>query len=149
MKLKEMYNLSNIKESQKEYSIIHKQRVHRTNKKDYYRLLNTLEFELSDTSSITIQEGFVWDLSSVPRLLWWLLPPDGDFDVAYLIHDYLYIYKKELGYDRKFVDKEMLTWSLTTSGTKNKYSLRNLDIWIRYWGVRLLGGLVWKGYIKI
>ena len=43
--------------------------------------------ELCD--QITVNEGFVTDLASVPRLMWWLIAP---FDVARaaIIHDLLY-----------------------------------------------------------
>jgi hypothetical protein len=80
-------------------------------------------------------------LSSVPRFLWWLLPPDGDFQIGALIHDYLY--ENNIN-SRKFADLEMYKWSCTISGTKNLLSLRNLDNKIRLIGVRLFGWYVWN-----
>ncbi|MEX2100839.1 MAG: DUF1353 domain-containing protein [Acidimicrobiia bacterium] len=41
---------------------------------------------------ITIAKGFLFDLSSVPRLLWWLIAPFELSVVAPLIHDFLYRY---------------------------------------------------------
>lgn len=139
-----IYTLSNIHELQKDSSIIVRRRVLGRNNKPYYRLENTLTIELSDKSHIFIDEGFIWDLSSVPRFLWWLLPPDGDFELASLIHDFLYIHRRKLGYSRKFADEEMLKWSKAVNGTKNKVSVRNLDNQVRYIAVRLFGWIVWN-----
>lgn len=136
-----MITLDNIRELQKEFSVIHSVRVHGHNTKPLYSLLKALTIELSDKSVITIPEGFVWDLSSVPRFLWGLLPPDGDFSLATIIHDYLYITKIK---SRKFADKEMLIWSKVVSGTNNKISIRNFDNQIRYIAVRAFGWLVWN-----
>jgi hypothetical protein len=42
---------------------------------------------------ITVPKGFVTDLASIPRLFWDLLPPDGPWVKAAVIHDYLYYTK--------------------------------------------------------
>jgi Protein of unknown function (DUF1353) len=39
---------------------------------------------------VEVPAGFVTDLSSIPRLFWAVLPPDGDFAYAAVLHDYLY-----------------------------------------------------------
>ena len=140
--------LNNLNYKPFDSSIVVKQRVIGFNSKSKYRLVYPLSFQLSNGDCIEIPKGFEWDGSSVPRFLWWLLPPDGDFELGALIHDYLYIKKKELGYTRKFADGEMLRWSKAMSGTK-KVSLRNLDNYTRYYAVRIFGGLVWKGIFKI
>ncbi len=106
-----------------------------------YVLLEDILFKLSDDTYITIEAGFEWDLSSVPRFLWWLLPPDGDWEIAALIHDFLYRY--QLG-KRKAADKEMLAWSMVLHRTKSKVSLRHTDNYSRYYGVRLFGYYAWK-----
>ena len=136
--------LDNIKKLQEEFSVIVKQKVTGNNNKPYYSLYNALDIQLSDENVIHIPKGFKWDLSSVPRLLWGLLPPDGDFELAALIHDYLYIYKADFNYTRKFADDEMLLWSKVISGTDNKVSIRNLDNQLRYIAVRLFGGIVYN-----
>jgi hypothetical protein len=41
---------------------------------------------------ITVPKGFLFDLSSVPRFLWWLIAPFELSVVAPLIHDFLYRY---------------------------------------------------------
>ena len=39
---------------------------------------------------ISVPAGFVTDFASVPRILWWLLPPWGRYGKAAVIHDWLY-----------------------------------------------------------
>lgn len=41
-------------------------------------------------TAITVPAGFRFDLSSVPRLLWWLIAPFELSIVAPLLHDFLY-----------------------------------------------------------
>lgn len=40
--------------------------------------------------SVTAPRGFVTDFASVPRLFWTLLPPDGIYTYAAVLHDFLY-----------------------------------------------------------
>lgn len=40
--------------------------------------------------TITVPKGFVTDLASIPRWAWILLPPDGPWVKAAIIHDFLY-----------------------------------------------------------
>ncbi|EHQ4621381.1 DUF1353 domain-containing protein [Salmonella enterica] len=49
-------------------------------------------FYLSDDNSdvIEVPAGFITDLATVPRIFWILLPPDGKYAKAAIIHDYLY-----------------------------------------------------------
>lgn len=105
-----------------------------------YRLLECLMIQLSDGRIITIPKGFSWDLSSVPKMFWSFLPPDGDWELAALIHDYLYHYR--IG-GRKFADKEMLIWSMELNGTISKWSFKHIDNYVRYYGVRLFGWIAW------
>lgn len=141
-----LQNISKIHSSG--FSTIEKRLVRGNNTKPKYQLLKELKIQLSNNDIIIIPKGFIWDLSSTPRFLWWLLPPDGDFDLAYLLHDYLWIEKKSHNYTRKFTDDEMYKWTKKINGT-NKVSLRNIDNFVRYWAVRIFGSLVWKSYIKI
>lgn len=136
-----MITLNNVQSLQSYLSVIVRRRVTGSNSKPFYRLEAALRIELSNKITITIPAGFEWDLSSVPRFLWGLLPPDGDFELASLIHDYLYITKLT---SRQFADDEMLLWSKAVSGTHNKISIRNFDNQLRYLAVRLFGWLVWR-----
>ena len=152
-----MITLDNVSSLQKEYSLISKTKIRGDNSKPRYRLDVTLEIQLSNGMNITVPKGFEWDLSTVPRFAWFILAPDGDFELAYLIHDYLWVNKEEMYeffeyydcvFDQKFTDNEMLKWAKVTNGTQ-KISLRNIDNYIRYYSVRLLGWLVWDGHINI
>jgi len=152
-----MIILNNVSNLQEKYSLISKTKIRGNNSRPQYRLDVTLKIQLSNGMNITIPEGFEWDLSTVPRFAWGFLAPDGDFELAYLIHDYLWVNKEEMYeffeyydcvFDQKFTDNEMLKWAKVTNGTQ-KISLRNIDNYIRYYSVRLLGWLVWDGHINI
>jgi len=136
-----IYTLENIKYEVMNSNPIKMKRVYGNNSINNYELLEDVSFKLSNGFQITIPKGYKWDLSSVPRFLWWLLPPDGDFQIGALIHDFLYENNLQ---SRKFADQEMYKWSCTISGTKNLLSLRNLDNKIRLIGVRLFGWYVWN-----
>ncbi|EEI4447826.1 DUF1353 domain-containing protein [Salmonella enterica] len=57
-----------------------------------WRVYEPFEFYLSDDESdvIEVPAGFVTDLASVPRIFWSLMPPDGRYAKAAIIHDYMY-----------------------------------------------------------
>ncbi|HDN7458618.1 TPA: DUF1353 domain-containing protein [Salmonella enterica subsp. enterica serovar Eastbourne] len=57
-----------------------------------WRVYEPFEFYLSDDNSdvISVPAGFVTDLATVPRIFWTLMPPDGKYAKAAIIHDYLY-----------------------------------------------------------
>ncbi|EIZ2109275.1 DUF1353 domain-containing protein [Salmonella enterica] len=88
-------------------------------------------FNVSDGNSdvISVSAGFVTDLASVPRIFWTLLPPDGKYAKAAIIHDYLYDNalrtKKEA--DRIFLD------GMTVLGVPRWKRT------IMYWAVRWFG----------
>jgi hypothetical protein len=120
-----MIKLHNVNLLQKEYSLISKTKIRGNNSRPRYRLYVTLKIQLSNGMNITIPEGFEWDLSTAPRFAWSLLPPDGDFELAYLIHDFLWINKEEMAthfeyydmnFNQKFTDDEMLKWAKVTNG---------------------------------
>lgn len=48
------------------------------------------EIPLAGGSMILVPAGFVTDFASIPRVLWVLLPPTGEYGRAAVIHDYLY-----------------------------------------------------------
>jgi hypothetical protein len=41
-------------------------------------------------AAVTVPTGFVTDLTSIPRIFWSLLRPDGEYAYAAVVHDYLY-----------------------------------------------------------
>lgn len=44
----------------------------------------------SGTASVEVPKGFITDLTSSPRVLWGLFPPDGRYTKAAIVHDFLY-----------------------------------------------------------
>lgn len=60
-------------------------------KGDKWLVLTPLVYE-SDVlkTTVTVPAGFITDLASVPRGLWNLFPPWGDYDSAAVVHDWLY-----------------------------------------------------------
>lgn len=139
--------LNNIDDIQREtgVSVVKRAKLIGSNTICRYRLLEELTFQLTNGEIITVPVGFEWDLSSSPRWAWLLVPPDGDFDSASLIHDYIYINKPYGSGERArwFADLEMYKWSVVTNGTHNLWSLRNLDNVIRYLGVMIAGWWTW------
>ncbi|EBS8009877.1 DUF1353 domain-containing protein, partial [Salmonella enterica] len=75
------------------------------------------------------RDSSITDLASVPRIFWTLLPPDGKYAKAAIIHDYLYDNalrtKKEA--DRIFLD------GMTVLGVPKWKKT------IMYWAVRWFG----------
>ncbi len=137
----DIYNVVGVMETD---NPIVKSRVYGQNNINQYKLINDVVVKLSDGKIITIPKDYIWDLASVPRFLWALVPPDSDAELAFLIHDYLFENNKKLGYNQKFCDNEMKIWSEVLNGTQNKFSLRNLDNSVRYLAVRMFGKKVFK-----
>ena len=102
----------------------------------WWRVANEIQVKLiCNNEIITIEPGFDTDGSSSPRFLWSFFPPFGDFFLAALIHDYLYV-KRPFGITQKEADKEMLEWSKLLNDNK-------IDNYFRYSWVRILGRLAW------
>jgi hypothetical protein len=55
-----------------------------------WRVLEPFSYEIAAGGSITIGAGFETDFASVPRGLWNLFPPTGEYSKAAVIHDCLY-----------------------------------------------------------
>ncbi len=143
------YTLDNIYKESKLFNPVIVSRIIVGKKWHTYRLYKSIRVELSNEIVITIPRGFTWDLSSVPRFLWAVLPPDGNFIIGALIHDYLYqnwfwiTWLNSMTDPRKFTDTEMLLWSKAMNGT-NKISIKKIDNYTRFYGVRLFGAKAWK-----
>ena len=100
----------------------------------YWRVMKDIHVLLSTGVFITIPEGFATDLSSSPRWAWSIAPPFGDFLLASLIHDYLYV--NNIG-NRASADWEMYVWSTAIN-------INRVDNFVRYVAVRLFGASWWK-----
>jgi len=55
-----------------------------------YRELMYYVGEENSADIITVPVGFTTDFASIPQLFWALLPPDGKYTAAAVVHDYLY-----------------------------------------------------------
>jgi hypothetical protein len=85
----------------------------------YSRLLGT---------TITVPEGFICDLNSIPRPFWIFSPP-SDYPEAGTVHDFLYRYKEVPRSQADAVYREAL-------GVLGAGKVRQF---IRYWGLRIGG----------
>lgn len=94
---------------------------------------------------ITIPAGFVFDLASIPRFLWWRIAPFELSETAPLLHDFLYRYRGSLPAGcieppRTFTRKE------SDQVFRDVMELEGVcsdDRAIGYWGVRLFGWWPW------
>jgi hypothetical protein len=106
-------------------------------------------FDARSGTSITVKAGFVFDLSSVPRALWFLIAPFELSIVAPLLHDLMYRYGGEPPcavarvtprclYSRRATDRLFVT----------AMTQERVRAWRRvaaYWAVRIFGALAWRG----
>lgn len=51
---------------------------------------------------VTVPQGFVSDLATIPNYFWWVLPPTGRYGHAAILHDWLYW---EQSYPRAIADR--------------------------------------------
>lgn len=57
---------------------------------------------------VSVPVGFRTDLASVPWWIRWLLPPNGKYGKAAVIHDYLCVYRKVMvGSEAVYITREM------------------------------------------
>lgn len=131
-----MITLENVIESLKNEEVIQLCPIYREGTNvSMFRLLKDITVQLSNGDVVTIPRGFKTDLSSVPNFLWSVFSPYGNFLLAAIIHDYLYV-KDYIS--QKFADKEMLIWS-DRINPKNR-----VDNYLRYIAVRLFGKSVYE-----
>jgi len=72
-----------------------------------YRLLESFSFEIGGFGTetfITVPMHFVTDLASIPKGVRWMLPPDGPYAKAAVIHDFMYEFASEYGWSRAYAD---------------------------------------------
>ena len=126
-----MITLQNAKDLLIQGDVIEMSPIYKTTGKRYmFRLTKSIKIQLSDKKTVTIPKGFKTDLSSVPNWLWFAFSPYGNFLLASIIHDYIYVYRT---HTRKFADKEMLIWSNVVNPN------RKVDNYLRYIAVRVFG----------
>lgn len=107
--------------------------------KKKWKISKSVTVQLSDGKIITIPEGYMWDMASVPRGFWGLVSPYNDGLLGTLIHDFMYT--ERIG-SLKAANKEYLFWNNITN--KNKF-----DNYLRYIYVSLFGWLAWYDIVKL
>ena len=72
-----------------------------------YRLCQGFCYQtcIGELGQIKVPEGFKTDFASVPRGLWNIFPPTGEYGKAAVIHDFLY---RCTNVDRKICDQVLL-----------------------------------------
>ena len=98
-----------------------------------------LSVVLSNGEEMDIPAGYVTDFTSVPRYLWSFISPIGKYNLASVIHDYMYT---EHNYDRKFADDEFLKWM---NFFEPEHKIRNK---VMYLALRIFGKARWEKYSK-
>jgi hypothetical protein len=103
----------------------------------HWKLVEPLEYTVNGWK-IQVPSGFVTDLASVPRFLWAIIPPFGNYTAAAVIHDWLYERQSIEGVpiDRGVADLVFL------------YGMRDLEVrksrrLAMYWAVRVFGWIPW------
>lgn len=82
---------------------------------------------------IEVEEGFVTDFTSVPRIFWAVIPRWGTYGNAAVVHDWLYWTQER---PRAEADAVMLE-AMNVLGVG---LITRLTI---FWGARLFGGIAW------
>lgn len=100
-----------------------------------YRLIDAFSYD-SSLDTITVPAGFETDFASVPKGLWWLLPPTGKYGKAAVIHDYLY---RTHGYSSKIVADAIFYEAMTALG------VGAFTRGVMYLAVHFFGGSSYKG----
>lgn len=85
---------------------------------------------------VTVPTGFSTDLASVPKVLWNVLPPMGNYSDAAVIHDWLYQHN---GVTRGQADA-VLNEAMEVCG------VGRWTRWVIYSGVRVGGWKPWGAY---
>lgn len=94
-----------------------------------FTTVKDIELTLSNNDTITIPKGFNTDLASAPRFLWSIFRPYGNYTLAAIVHDYMYV----IGYaNKKFADREFYRIMKACNANRFKRLLM-------YWGAILFG----------
>jgi hypothetical protein len=105
----------------------------------YWVVEKPLVYQVGDTDrEIVVPEGFVTDFASIPRPLWSSLPKTGRYQLAAVVHDYLYW---EQSTTREEADKILLkAMKESEVGAVTRITI--------YDGVRAGGWAIWKQNAK-
>ena len=89
--------------------------------------------------SVQVPVGFVTDFASIPQVFWSLLPPDGTYTYAAIIHDYLY-WEQPVS---KAEADEILRLAM------EDFKVNSAAVLAIYQGVHLGGQAAWDGNAKL
>lgn len=103
------------------------------------RLLKPLKIIFPDNLVLTVPEGFKTDFASVPRILWWWLPPSGSYARAAVAHDYLY----HVGAVSRFRADQFFLQIM------KMLKVGLIKRQLMYWAVRVGGWRMWNHYRRI
>jgi hypothetical protein len=95
-----------------------------------WTLTKGIVVELSNGVVTEIPAGFETDFTSVPRRLWSIISPIGQYNLAAIIHDYLYTHHI---YSRAFADGEFLNW-MNHLTMEHRFRNRIMYICLRLFG---------------
>src|SRR5262245_47763532 len=99
-------------------------------------LAESLTYQIGNTNyTIVVPAGFVTDFASTPRAIWAVLPPTGRYQLAAVVHDFLYW---DQGCTRQQAD-DLLRVAMAESNVK---PVERDIIWQ---AVRKFGGAAWDG----
>jgi hypothetical protein len=88
---------------------------------------------------VDVPPGFVTDFASIPAIFWSVLPPDGEYAYAAVIHDYLYWTQKT---GRAEAD-DILKFAM------QDLKVNGFTIGVVYGAVRAAGGFAWDDNAKL
>jgi hypothetical protein len=98
-----------------------------------WRVLAAFRYQ-SRGREVVVPAGFVTDMASVPRALWWLMPPWDRYGPAAIVHDLDY---RQQWVSRAEADALFLAGmaALKVPGPRR---------WVIYLALRLFGGFAWR-----
>ena len=97
--------------------------------------------------ALTAKAGYAFDLSTIPRALWWLIAPNELSIVAPLFHDLLYEYRGRLPSDTYVSPYRTYTRLEADDLFLHLLELEGVPWWRRvaaYSAIRAVGGVYWQ-----
>jgi len=102
-----------------------------------WEIVETFKYFLFDPpggSFVRVPNGFITDFASVPRPLWAIIPPDGKYTQAAVLHDYLY--------QKKFFSRKRCDMVFNEA-----MKILGVPLWKRrvmYRALRIFGWIAWR-----
>lgn len=108
-----------------------------------YYLLEDIEWTpdipINGISKVVVPKGFVTDFASVPRIFWPILPPDDEYLLPAIVHDWLY-------WDQS-LSKEQADGIMKAAMEELK--LASWKITAVYQAVSIFGGSAWTSNLRL